>query len=325
MSTSFSSEGFDLDALPTSSSGNTEDVIFEVGGSANAPSEPPNDESPIASSEKLKEEGNEAFKSNNYLDACDMYTSAIECCPGMTGLEILTLQDEYEAQESEKQLERHRLEMEARRKEHPASLDKQEKSLDELPPSLRPGDFKVPPHPHGHNLAIYHCNRAACMMHLENYEDSVKDCNIAILLRPDWGKAFVRRSAAFEKLGKSELALVRRRRQEQRNNMPLIIFSPRILMHCFLLNTQSDAGKALELDPQNPAVKKSFARLQKIENERLEKLKEGKSATRTFCVGYEPAQLIVFQHASLRFLRFIYLTEHHYSFACRAPKKLWAN
>ena len=54
----------------------------------------------------------------------------------------------------------------------------------------------------------------------------------------------------------------------------IFLFSIRTLTYCFVFLTQNDAGKALELDPQNAAVKKSFARLQKIENERLEKLKE---------------------------------------------------
>ena len=258
MSTSFSSEGFDLDALPDS--GNTDDVVFEVGGSATAPREPTNDELPIVRSEKLKGEGNEAFKSNNYLEACDMYTSAIECCPGMTGVEILALQDEFEAQEREKQLERNRLEMEARRKEHPTSLDKQEKSPDELPPSLRPAEFMVPPHPHGHNLAIYHCNRAACMMHLENYEDSVKDCDIAILLRPDWGKAFVRRSAAYEKLGKSELALVRRFRQEAFDDLPFFYQNTYILF-CFF-NTER-CRKGIRIRPTECSSQKKFCSIAK--------------------------------------------------------------
>ena len=207
MPTPFSSAGFDLDALP--GSGSREDVVLEVGGSATI--EPAvDDESPISRCEQLKLEGNEAFKNNNYLEACDMYTSAIECCPGISGVEILAMKEDFEAKERGKQIERNRLEMiERGKKGHPTSLNEQQGSSEDVPPSLRPEVFKAPTHEYGHNLAIYHCNRAACMMHLENYEDSVKDCDIAILLRPEWGKAFVRRSAAYEKLGQTEIALVR--------------------------------------------------------------------------------------------------------------------
>ena len=259
MSSSFSSEGFDLDALP--SSGGTDDVVFELGGSATTKEQPKDtnananevsndDESPISRSEEFKGQGNEAFKNNNYLEACDMYTSAIEACPGITGSELLAMHDEFEMEENKKLLERNRLEAEARRREQTTAIEKQDGENPQATPleeenhvSLQPSEFKAPFHPHACALAIYHCNRAACKMHLGNYDDSVRDCDIAILLRPDWAKAFVRRSAAYEKLGKSEQAL-------------------------------SDAKTALEKDPKNATVKKTVARLQKIEDERLEQLKE---------------------------------------------------
>jgi len=279
-SNAFSSEGFDLSAVPDAEGGN--DVVFELGGSATVtppPTEIPvsaaadqasssnlvvveeeeEEDTPISRSESLKEQGNEAFKSQNYLEACDMYGAAIEACPGITGKEILALHEEFEEQEQKKMLERNRLEAEQRRKEQLKSMEKKKQDGNEedgegkktppstedteIPESLQPGEFQTPHHEYAHTLAIYHCNRAACKMHLGNYEDSLEDCDIAVFLRPDWAKAYVRRSAAYEKLEKTEQAL-------------------------------SDAKTALEKDPTNPTIKKTVARLQKQEDERLEKLKE---------------------------------------------------
>ena len=103
--------------------------------------------------------------------------------------------------------------------------------------------FQVPPHEHGGKLAIYHSNRAACLLHLHRYEEAISDCNIAILLNPKYTKAFLRRASANEALERMEDAL-------------------------------QDAKEALALDPTNSSTKKTVARLQKLEDERLEKLKE---------------------------------------------------
>ena len=92
-------------------------------------------------------------------------------------------------------------------------------------------------------LSVYYCNRAATLQHMEKYDDAVKDCDVSALLNPKYTKAFVRRSAAHEKLEDTESAL-------------------------------RDAKAALELEPKNPTIRKTVARLEKTEAERLEKLKE---------------------------------------------------
>ena len=191
--------------------------------------------SPIARSEELKAQGNEEFKKKNFLEAYDMYTMAIDACPGMKGDEILELRDKFDQEERAKLYERQR------------QRRNQETDAGEKPtttePTEKPNEYKAPPHPHGKEHAIYHCNRAACKLHLESYQDAVRDCDIAVLLRPDWSKAYVRRSTANEKLEHTDLAL-------------------------------EDAKKALEFDPSNRSIQSNVKRLQKIEDERLEQLKE---------------------------------------------------
>lgn len=248
MTTNFSSDGFDLDALPNAGDGN-DAVVYEVGGSAvveekpkqqeeqAAEEEQPEEEvSPIARAEELKAQGNEEFKKQNFLEAHDMYTLAIEACPGAKGDEIIELRDQFDDQERDRLYERQR----QRRDQKPEG---EKEKPDETTPPEKPNEYQAPPHPHGKELSIYHCNRAACKLHLENYQEAVKDCDIAVLLRPDWSKAYVRRSTAQEKLEHTDLAL-------------------------------TDAKKALTLDPSNKNVKTTVARLQKLEDERLEQLKE---------------------------------------------------
>jgi tetratricopeptide (TPR) repeat protein len=260
MATRFSSEGFDLDAMPSSDDGAAkEDVVYEVGGIATMETAQANSKdkddgtkevSPIAKSEELKAQGNEEFKQQNFLEAYDMYTAAIEACPGMLGEELLQLRDEHDEKERQKLYERNRLDNEAQRRRHQQAEGDEEETTTTTEESngkkdeaQKPEEFKAPPHTYGEKLAIYHNNRAACSLHLKLYNDAAKDCDIAILLNPLYSKAYVRRSLAYEKLDKTELALV-------------------------------DAKKALELDPKNASLQKTVARLQKIEDERLEKLKE---------------------------------------------------
>ncbi|CAB9515435.1 Tetratricopeptide repeat protein 1 [Seminavis robusta] len=248
----FASDGFDLDAIPDSGDG---EVVYEVGGMASivesekpeskdadpTSTAQPEEPSPLAESEKLKAQGNEEFKNKNYLEALDMYTSAIEACPGMTGKGILAQRDEFDEKERKRLHEVHRLQAQKRAAESSGEDGDKSKTENATIPAR---DFEAPSHPHGKELAIYHSNRAACSLSLKRYEDAIQDCDVAILLRPDWAKAYVRRSTAFENL-------------EEQTDKAL-----------------SDAKKALELDPKNAAARKNVQRLQKIEDERLEKLKE---------------------------------------------------
>jgi tetratricopeptide (TPR) repeat protein len=243
-----SSTGFDLDAMPNTGNG-TEDVIYEVGCKATvALDEPVAGEtkaeemfSPLDQSEVFKARGNDEFRSKNYLEAYDMYTAAIEACPGIAGKKLLELRDEFDAQERNRLQELHRLDTVAKARNNAGEGAENQAEEREHP---KPRVFEAPPHPYGNELSIYHCNRAACSLHLTHFDDAIADCDIAVLLRPTWAKAYIRRSVAHESL-------------EDQTDKAL-----------------ADAKTALELDPSNASIRKSVQRLQKIEDERLQKLKD---------------------------------------------------
>jgi tetratricopeptide (TPR) repeat protein len=246
-SVQFSSEGFDLDSLPAEGS---ENVVLELGGGSTMLENKNQDEtaantddndkvpSPIDKSEEYKARGNDNFKKGAYLEAYDMYTEAIEACPGMTGVDLLQLKEDFDEQQHEELVKRHRQMDEERRKRRERG-----ESGDPTAPEPLP-EFVPPPHEYGEkHLAVYHCNRAACCLYLQRYEDAIQDCTVATLLQPKYTKAWARRSQAYEKTELTEEAL-------------------------------KDAQKALECDPTNVKLRQNVHRLQKIEEERLEKLKE---------------------------------------------------
>lgn len=247
MATKFSSDGFDLDSIQAQEG---DEVVYEIGGGASIvksePAAPPKhgddrNDDPLGQSEEWKRQGNEQFKLGNYLEAYDLYSEAIDACPGqLKGEEILKLRDEFEEKERAKAIERQRQSQDQRREKKEG--DKAEPTENDNKPGP-PAKFELPRQEYGDKLAIYYCNRAATLQHMERYDDAIKDCTISMLLHPKYTKAFVRRSAAYEKLDDTEDAL-------------------------------RDAKQALELEPQNPTIRKSVSRLQKMEDERLEKLKE---------------------------------------------------
>ncbi len=98
------------------------------------------------------------------------------------------------------------------------------------------------PEDQAESLAAFHCNSAACYMRLEQWDDCVKSCGEAIKLNPKYVKAFVRRSAAYEKLDK-----------------PVEAFE--------------DMKKASELAPQTARLQVNAARLSAEAKERQEKMK----------------------------------------------------
>lgn len=264
----FDSEGFDLSAGGLNDEAGGESVVYEIGGGvtkthpespikkakggdddhAPPPSPPPG---PMDESERLKELGNEQFKLGNHLDAVDYYTEAIEACPcgegiGPTGEEMLKLRDEFEEQNRERMMERHRKDMERRRSSRESNTtnndDNKKDENDEE--EDRPLDTFTPPrHIYGHKLAVYHANRAASLLHLGRNGEAIDDCDVALLYNPIYVKAILRRCTANERIENTEDAL-------------------------------RDAQRAYELEPNNAVAKKAVTRLQKIENERLEKLKE---------------------------------------------------
>lgn len=273
----FSSEGFDLDALVdcTTNGNPTTEVIYEIGGGVttipksegerpnvdSTSSQPtkaevvaPSPPTPLDVAEGWKQRGNDEFRKGNYLEAYDLYTEAIEACPcPIKAEEILQQRDEFN--ESEREKARQRLDGDLNRRRRGRGSDgsggdaddegKESNTKDTDPDAAKngpPAQFELPPQEYGDKLAVFYCNRAATLMHLTRYDESIRDCDVAILLDPKYTKALVRRSAAYEKTERTDDAL-------------------------------RDAKHALELEPSNAAIRKSVTRLQKIEDDRLEKLK----------------------------------------------------
>ena len=248
-------QGFDLDATPVNSKDGDE-VIYEVGGGATAvrsQKDPPTSvHDRLGLSEQSKLRGNQEFLAKNYLDAYDSYTEAIQACPGMTGEELLALKNIHDDAEREKAYARHSQET-IRRRRIPDTIDetvnessqksKSDDPLDEESTKYTPIEFKAPAHEFAQQLAVYHSNRAACSLHLEHYDDAIKDCDIALLLNPKYTKALIRRMSAYESTQRTEEAL-------------------------------RDAKSALSYEPNNIDIKKHVQRIQKMEDERLEKVKE---------------------------------------------------
>jgi len=297
----FSSEGFDLDAVSAAA----DDVVFEIGGGISAA---PNDDSkdggdggdsekkaekekkekekekedPCAASEAHKAEGNAHFKAGEYLDAYDCYTSAVRSCPGpFDGEELLRRRDEFDRKERDRVMGLHRAESERRRKIEEESYrrkregrkekdqtsddddgkaaadenddDDEQRKKDEA--EKRPAEFRPPPHPHGKKLSVYHCNRAACSLQLGRHEESADDCSVAILLERSYVKAYLRRMAAYERMmgdGSGSGGSGIDKTEEALN----------------------DARKALFYDPNNANARRNVRRLERMEAERTEKLKE---------------------------------------------------
>lgn len=257
------SEGFDLDATGEGLG----DVIFEIGGGATVVPEEPEatasssslsyaseteqQTSQLDEAEKWKNIGNEEFKKKNYLEAYDMYTKAIEICPcQVKSEEILRQRDEFDEMEREKA--RSRMDEESQQRIRRATkndLKDEEENTDlkskqpERPHG--PATFELDPLENGEKLALFLNNRAASLIQMQRFEEAIRDADVAILLNQKYAKAFVRRSSAFEKTERTEEAL-------------------------------TDCKRALELEPKNKAFRKSVARLQKMEDQRLEKLKVGR-------------------------------------------------
>eukprot|EP00586_Coscinodiscus_wailesii_P021067 CAMPEP_0172495940 /NCGR_PEP_ID=MMETSP1066-20121228/79746_1 /TAXON_ID=671091 /ORGANISM="Coscinodiscus wailesii, Strain CCMP2513" /LENGTH=318 /DNA_ID=CAMNT_0013267967 /DNA_START=17 /DNA_END=973 /DNA_ORIENTATION=- len=275
MANTYTSDGFDLDAIPSETTHNGGETIYEIGGCAStiAPPTPPKDESvrssdnhkdendPLFEAESIKAKGNERFKVGDYSGAYDFYSDAIEAVPsgGLTGERILELRDEFDEEQREKMYERNRRESEKRmRKSHHdktsddddddakkenAEEDDDDTSDEQATQQEPPPTFSIPPQPYSDKLSVYYANRAAALIHLQKYSEAVSDCDVALILNPSYLKALIRRMSANEKLEKTEEAL-------------------------------ADAKKAAELQPSNRDVRKHVQRLTKLEEERLERLKE---------------------------------------------------
>jgi tetratricopeptide (TPR) repeat protein len=240
----FSSAGFDVSAAANDAEG---DVVFEIGGGATKLEQPHSEkdgaqeqslDTVMEEAEEYKRQGNEAFKQQNWDLALELYTKAIDATPGMTAVELLKLQQDFLEEQGKEMRQRFMEKEEERRKSK--SCDTANKQ-DETKPEP-PEPFVPPPHQHADKLSVYHCNRAAVYLHLQKYDDVIKDCDAAILWNPSYTKALMRRCQAYEALDKTDKAL-------------------------------EDAKVALATEPSSVKTKQTVQRLEKLEAERMEKLK----------------------------------------------------
>ncbi|CAM9475806.1 unnamed protein product [Pylaiella littoralis] len=96
---------------------------------------------------------------------------------------------------------------------------------------------------HKKDRAVYLANRAQGHLQLKEYEAVVEDCTAALELDPSYVKALLRRAQANERLEKYDLAL-------------------------------QDAKDLLEIDPGLRLAKESVPRLEKLQNDKNERMKE---------------------------------------------------
>lgn len=104
--------------------------------------------------------------------------------------------------------------------------------------------------------AVYHGNRAACYLKLEQYDAVVEDCTAALEVEPAYGKALARRCKAYESMEKYTEAL-------------------------------ADARKLSDLEGKTRMTEAHVKRLESLEAEKLEKDKEEMMGAETprSCVG----------------------------------------
>ena len=249
----------------------------------------------LEKAEHWKEQGNVQFKAGNYLEAIDMYTEAIEACPcPVKGPAILELQKQHDKAEQEASLRRFRQAEIDRDNERKTQREKekqkktdgstsstttasekdeteQQKATKSSPDDNKPKPFVLPTQFNGDKLSIFYNNRAAAYYQLQHYKESIEDCNVAILLNPTYTKAYVRRSMAYEKYPTT-------------SNSSSFNDSGDDKEQTHIEQALSDMKLAQSLEPKNATINKNVKRLQKLEDERLEKLKTETMGTLYLCV-----------------------------------------
>ena len=224
----------------------------------------PEKERLLQRAEELKSNGNECFLGTKFDDARELYTQAIELLEKasqfnvITGQKLLNLRDEYLETERKRVFE---IQQKKQINENNDNNDDDSAKPAESNAKMQP--YEPPKTEFANELAIYHSNRAACMMKLMeglgldnqnvvivaagiSYEAVIDDCDISLLHKPGYAKALLRRMAAFEKQEKYEEAL-------------------------------GDAKEALinETKPSTKTeIQRHIKRLEKLYNEKMEKLKE---------------------------------------------------
>jgi tetratricopeptide (TPR) repeat protein len=69
--------------------------------------------------------------------------------------------------------------------------------------------------------SILLCNRAACYIKMENYEDSLKDMVETVRLKPEWGKAWGRLGASLYGSGRFEKAITAYKKANELEPLPI--------------------------------------------------------------------------------------------------------
>jgi hypothetical protein len=267
---------------------------------------------PLRLAEQYKQQGNEAFLKHEWQHAYDLYSQAIASVPydsdrdGViyTGDHLIELQEEWNKEQGRlarqrlnEQDEKERLQRERERErkkrgnattnsDYAEDNDKEADVKNSKNNNEKPPQFTPPTHPFGEKLSVYHCNRAATLLQLEQLhgksssssssslkspnsssaygdidnddekksnpqlEAAIRDCTIAILLKPDYVKALVRRATAFERFEQTDRAL-----EDSKEAFEIMKLSGDV-------KTQ-----------QFHSIVQTISRLQKLEDERLEKLK----------------------------------------------------
>ena len=238
----------------------------------------------LEKAEDWKQQGNVQFKQGNYLEAIDLYTEAINVCPcPVKGPAILELQKQHDKAEHERRMKifrqaeidrenerKSKYEKEKQKKGDDKTSESESSNSNEQPKKNnddvvddddgKPKPYVLPPQLNGDKLSIFYNNRAAAYYQLKDYGNSIEDCNVAILLNPKYTKGYVRRSMAYEKLptttggGSDDTGTFGQSSTHTENAL-------------------NDMKIAQMLEPKNPTINKNVKRLQKLEDERLEKLK----------------------------------------------------
>eukprot|EP00968_Pinguiococcus_pyrenoidosus_P026201 scaffold7060_cov280-Pinguiococcus_pyrenoidosus.AAC.6 len=206
----------------------------------------------LEGADKIKADGNSAFRARDFETALERYTLAIALLEearapleaeapvdaDATSVDAgATPEDagampvdagampESEDERTERKAAEHAAEDDQLKKKNEG------KEEDERLPELR------------ERIAVLYSNRGACAMAQEDYDAAVSDCSKALELKPAYLKALLRRAAAEEKLDNLEDAL-------------------------------RDYKEALKLDPTNAVARRKVPELQPIVDQRMEKLKE---------------------------------------------------
>ncbi|CAG2229119.1 Tetratricopeptide repeat protein 1 [Mytilus edulis] len=175
-----------------------------------------------------------------------------------TDSEDSSSEEEYEsADEGEIEIEEEKLKLEEEKlTEEEKNLKKAEaqKYKDEGNKVFKDGFYKEAikyysralhtcPYSYFKERSIMYSNRAACKLHMEKYDEAIKDCSKAIDLHPHYLKAVLRRAELYEKVEKLEEAL-------------------------------ADYQRMIELDPSHYIARAACMRLPDQIKEKNEKMKE---------------------------------------------------